>query len=119
MPGFQFTSIQVNKNYESAMHCDQNNLGDSYIVGVGDYRDGALYVHKRGAVACHDEWVNFDGNEPHCTLPYTGTRYTLIYFTHQSYSRLGSSQASPGRHCPSALSFCTVLLHCMAAVRRH
>ena len=64
-------------------------------------------------------WVNFDGNEPHCTLPYTGTRYTLIYFTHQSYSRLGSSQASPGRHCPSALSFCTVLLHCMAAVRRH
>jgi hypothetical protein len=36
--------------------------------------------------------VNFDGNEPHCTLPYTGTRYTLIYFTHQSYSKLGGVQ---------------------------
>ena len=57
VPGFPFTSIQVNKNYESAMHVDQNNLGDSYIVGVGDYKAGALYVHQRGAVACHDECV--------------------------------------------------------------
>ena len=40
-------------------------------------------------VQCHDEWVRFDGNIPHCTLPYTGTRYTLIYFTHQSYGKLG------------------------------
>ena len=33
-PGFAFTSIQVNKNYASALHCDANNLGPSYIVGV-------------------------------------------------------------------------------------
>ena len=24
------------------------------------------------------KWVDFDGNLPHCTLPFTGTRYTLI-----------------------------------------
>lgn len=28
-PGFKFTSIQVNKNYESALHCDKKNLGPS------------------------------------------------------------------------------------------
>jgi hypothetical protein len=91
VPGFQFTSIQVNKNYMSAMHTDKNNLGNSYIVGVGDYTDGALWVHGQDDVQCHDKWVQFDGNLPHCTLPYTGTRYTLIYFSNQSYELLGSS----------------------------
>jgi hypothetical protein len=56
-PGFTFTSIQVNKNYMSAMHCDKNNLGNSYIVGVGDYTDGALWVAGKNDVQCHDKWV--------------------------------------------------------------
>ena len=30
-----FPSFKVNKNYQSAMHCDKFNLGPSYIVGVG------------------------------------------------------------------------------------
>jgi hypothetical protein len=38
---------------------------------------------------CHNKWLTFDGNIPHCTLPYSGTRYTLIYFTQQSYDLLG------------------------------
>eukprot|EP01048_Picozoa_sp_COSAG05_P012980 COSAG05_NODE_1341_length_5140_cov_4.176949_6_plen_517_part_00 len=91
VPDFKFTSIQVNKNYMSAMHCDKNNLGNSYIVGVGDYTDGALWVHEKNDVQCHNKWVQFDGNIPHCTLPYTGTRYTLIYFSNQSYDLLGKS----------------------------
>ena len=40
---FKFTSIQVNKNYESALHCDKKNLGPSAIVGLGDYTDGKLW----------------------------------------------------------------------------
>ena len=86
---FHFTSIQVNKNYLSALHVDKNNLGPSYIVGVGDYEDGGLWVQTMGAVDCNHKWKNFDGNIPHCTLPYTGTRYTLIYFANQSYEKLG------------------------------
>jgi hypothetical protein len=88
-PGFHFTSIQVNKNYLSAMHVDKNNLGPSFIVGVGDYKDGALWVQPEGDVDCRHKWVLFDGNIPHCTLPYTGTRYTLIYFSQQSFRLLG------------------------------
>jgi hypothetical protein len=77
VPHFDFTSVQVNKNYESALHCDRNNLGEpslrrlctvggslreqpqrdltrrarragpSFIVGVGEYSDGELWVHGR------------------------------------------------------------------------
>jgi hypothetical protein len=44
---FAFTSIQVNKNYVSAMHVDKGNMGPSYIVGVGDYTAGKLWIHRQ------------------------------------------------------------------------
>ena len=63
--------------------------GPSCIVGVGDYGCGGLWVQDLGEVDCKHKWEMFDGNQPHCTLPYTGnTRYTLIYFCNQSYSKL-------------------------------
>ena len=60
--GFSFTSIQVNKNYASALHCDSNNLGPSYIVGVGAYTEGGLWYQPRGEVQCRHKWELFDGN---------------------------------------------------------
>jgi len=85
-PGFEFTSIQVNKNYQSILHCDKRNLGPSAIVGLGDYTDGKLWGQEFGAVDLSGgKWVSFDGNMPHCTLPFKGTRFTLIYFINQSY----------------------------------
>ena len=88
---FYITSITVNKNVESANHVDPSNLGPSYIVGLGDYTGGRLWVHTEGALDCHNKWVCFDGNIPHRTLPFAGTRYTLIFYTQQSYSRLGGT----------------------------
>jgi hypothetical protein len=44
---YKFTSIQVNKNYMSAMHVDKGNVGPSYIVGVGDFDGGKLWVHRQ------------------------------------------------------------------------
>ena len=122
---------QVNKNYLSAMHVDKGNVGRSYIVGVGDFSGGDLWVHRqkyqlkscaqsytptelagllrpssngyvRGwdfpweeriageseALQVKDKWHAFDGNMPHCTLPYQGTRYTLIYFTQRSHHQI-------------------------------
>ena len=89
VPDFRFTSIQVNKNYLSALHVDKNNLGPSYIVGIGDYTEGGLWVQSHGEVATRHKWQLFDGNVPHCTLPYSGTRYTLIYFSQMSFKLLG------------------------------
>lgn len=38
------TSIQVNMNFEGAVHVDGNNLGPSHIVAVGDFENGALLL---------------------------------------------------------------------------
>lgn len=118
-PLFRYTTIQINANYEAALHVDKFNLGPSYISGVGDWGPptetddaaeslvvseedeprpprnkvppelaGRLWVQGRGALDCRECWVAFDGNTPHCTLPFSGTRFTLIYFTHCSQSIL-------------------------------
>lgn len=98
-PDFRYTTIQINANYEAALHVDKFNLGPSYIVGVGDWGPpdvshldpslaGQLWVHGRGPLDCRRTWQAFDGNSPHCTLPFSGTRFTLIYFTHCSQSML-------------------------------
>lgn len=84
-PDFLFTSIQVNKNYASALHVDSGNLGPSLIIGFGDYKRGNVYVHGMGELPVHNQWQLFDGNVPHLTCPFVGNRYTLIFFTNQSY----------------------------------
>jgi hypothetical protein len=84
-PDFCFTSIQVNKCYESALHVDSGNLGPSLIIGLGDYQDGGIYIHGVGELSIHDQWQLFDGNVPHMTCPFVGERYSLIFFTNQSY----------------------------------
>lgn len=58
-------------------------------MGVGNYQGGHLWVQDKGAVDCSRQFVQFDGNVPHCTLPFLGTRYTFIYFTQQSYELVG------------------------------
>lgn len=85
-PDYEFTSIQVNKDYAAALHVDGNNSWDSIIVGLGDYAGGQLWVDTgRTAhgtlVDVHNRWHRFCGAHPHCVLPFTGRRYTLVYFT--------------------------------------
>ncbi|KAH8064181.1 hypothetical protein JL721_8323 [Aureococcus anophagefferens] len=38
----------------------------------------------RGALDVREQFVLFDGNAPHSTIPFAGARYTLIFFTHAS-----------------------------------
>jgi len=87
-PDFPFTSIQVNKNSTSKLHVDSSNAGPSLIHGLGEYRGGELYVDGRGLLDVWNKWVEFDGNVPHFTNVFTGRRYTLIFFVHQSYQLL-------------------------------
>lgn len=80
-PSFKFTSIQVNKNYLSALHVDSNNMGPSYIIGFGNYQGGSVWQQGMGACDVKNQFVDMDGNVPHATLPFAGTRYTLVYFS--------------------------------------
>lgn len=87
-PGFKFTSIQINKNYASGLHVDKNNMGDSQIVGLGDYTEGGLWVHDQGALDVKKKFVAFDGNVPHATLDFEGERFSLIYFVQAQFRQM-------------------------------
>ena len=87
-PGFEFTTITINRNFQCKPHVDKMNHGLSRIIGLGDYRGGQLRIHHpNGTYTDHDiknQWLEFDGKQLHETLPFTGNRYTLIYFTHRA-----------------------------------
>jgi len=112
---FLFTSIQVNVDVQCRPHVDRNNLGTSLIVGLGSYQGGEVFFHddegdktvtldenlnamqyKKGTIwrgTDHDiqnRWFEFNGNMLHCTRPFTGKRFSLVYFTSDRYQ-----EASP------------------------
>ena len=120
LPGFPFSSLQVNYNYAAKKHVDGNNIGPSYIVSLGDHSGGGLWVADtfvekatedggtvlRGGggeavVACHRKWSLFDGNSEHMTLPFgppdgggQATRISIVAFSHSSYNRLDAETAA-------------------------
>ena len=80
-PDFNYTTIQLNKNIQSPPHIDKNNVGYSYIIGLGDYTGGNLVIEGK-QYDIKNKWLKFDGRLGHWVEPFTGTRYTIIYFTH-------------------------------------
>jgi hypothetical protein len=87
-PNFPFTSIQVNKSFATALHCDANNMGQSLTICLGNFTGGELYIHGEGQVDVSSTFYEFDGNIPHLTCPFKGERFCIIFFTNQSYERL-------------------------------
>ena len=102
-PDFRFTSIQVNKNNQTPLHVDRNNLGESAIVGLGDYRGGEVWVAGDGLHDCRNRFCFFDGNEPHGTMPFEGTRYTIVYFTQSSFQKASRASLASLRRLGFAL----------------
>jgi hypothetical protein len=80
-PDFKYTTIQINKNILSPPHIDKNNVGPSYIIGLGDYQGGDLNIEGK-KYNIKNRWKFFDGNKGHWTEPFKGERYSIIYFTH-------------------------------------
>ena len=89
---FFWTQVQINKNFESPPHRDAPNQGSSVIVGFGDYSGGKLAINKNGKVFYKDIKNNptkFNGaSYTHWTTPYSGTRWSLVFFTHHKKSEL-------------------------------
>jgi hypothetical protein len=87
-PAFTYTHITLNKNLRCKRHTDGGNAGLSYIIGLGSYTGGALQIESsesKGIIQqqdLHSTFVLFNGKtQPHETLPFTGDRYTLVYYT--------------------------------------
>ena len=75
-----FQSICINKDTISQPHYDKNNKGTSCIVALGNFTGGELVVEHK-VVDIHNKPFHFDGSKHlHWSLPFEGTRYSLIYF---------------------------------------
>jgi hypothetical protein len=80
-----FTSIQVNCNYICAPHKDHGNIGQSFIIGFGDYTGGELCIDSDKNAYDIRSGLLFNGSEKlHWTKPWTGTRYSLVFSTLKS-----------------------------------
>jgi hypothetical protein len=85
-PNFKFTSIQFNKNNRTRKHKDALNIGESYIIGLGDYKDGDIMVYDEDGKSpksfdIKNKWKKFNGSIlPHETAPFSGDRYTMVYY---------------------------------------
>eukprot|EP00397_Hematodinium_sp_SG-2012_P033760 GEMP01036121.1.p1 GENE.GEMP01036121.1~~GEMP01036121.1.p1 ORF type:complete len:340 (+),score=75.47 GEMP01036121.1:96-1115(+) len=108
-PGFGFTSIQVNASVRAKPHVDKQNKGASRMLCLGEYEGGDTWYHDGegdGEYTCEkklskdydagtklrgstlktrNRWIHFDGNRLHYTLPFTGERFALIYFTSDKF----------------------------------
>jgi hypothetical protein len=88
-PKFKYTSIQINKSVETPFHFDRGNRGQSYLIGIGDFKGGGVGVKTLPNLDVvefdnHNKWLKFDGHTlEHKSLKKTGgIRYALIYYTH-------------------------------------
>ena len=84
-PDFEYTSIQVNKNVKCGKHIDRYNKKDSAIIGFGDYSDGELRIYDKKDnyedINIKNKFHIFNGSNYHETLDWTGTRYSVVYFS--------------------------------------
>tara|TARA_R110001592_G_scaffold107992_4_gene302013 strand:- start:478 stop:948 length:471 start_codon:yes stop_codon:yes gene_type:complete len=84
-PDFEYTSIQVNKNVKCGKHIDRYNKKDSAIIGLGDYTEGELRIYDKNNsfqdVDIKNKFHIFNGSNYHETLDWTGTRYSVVYFS--------------------------------------
>ena len=85
-PGWTYTAITLNHNVLARKHRDTSNVGRSIIVGIGDYKGGALRVWDPtdihyDDINLKDQPTMFNGAlRTHETQPFEGSRYTIIYY---------------------------------------
>lgn len=82
-PNFKYTTIQVN-NGGTALHVDKLNCGPSVVKGFGDYVGGKLWTLEQPyTLHCVKTklGVLIDGNIPHITMPHTGERFSVVFFS--------------------------------------
>jgi hypothetical protein len=86
---FPFESITINKNLCCLPHLDKNNVGDSIIVSLGNFRGGEIGVAVQPKAAAglpmkfqiNRRPLLFNGSKlVHWTEPFEGERYSIVFF---------------------------------------
>ena len=71
--------------YSTIQHIDNNNIGESIIIGLGDYEGGELIVFdkddKPRYIDIKNRFYKFNGSQYyHATNDFTGNRVTMVFF---------------------------------------
>ena len=108
-----FTSICLNVDFAASPHVDRANVGESWILGLGDYEGGELWVEGDGEElfsgmrgSRHDirhRWHKFNGQRVHATCPYDGYRVSVVFFTLPAAGRVSLVLRSLGFRAPSQI----------------
>lgn len=81
---FKYNQVVINHNFEITKHTDAQNVGESYIIGLGDYEGGELCVDFDGNIVEKDikhQFFTFNGSKyAHWVKPFKGDRYTLVFY---------------------------------------
>ena len=90
--GMDVTSVTLNLGVKAKKHIDSFNVGDSVIVGIGNYTNGKLRVYSSDSdYVAHDilnKPLMFNGSVfPHETEDFEGERYTIIYYSMRPKNR--------------------------------
>ena len=79
-----YNAITVNQNYKTLPHYDRHNIGDSYLVGFGDYTGGDLIIHGSDLSGNHNvrhkPIVANMSKLLHSTDSFEGNRYSLVFY---------------------------------------
>ena len=71
--------LQVNKNFKCPTHKDGKNLGESLVMGLGDYIGGETYIEDKGTYNIRYNPVFFNGAElEHGVHDFYGERYSIV-----------------------------------------
>eukprot|EP00971_Amphidinium_carterae_P165179 3274369-Amphidinium_carterae.1 len=104
-----YVSINLNQNNLLRLHQDLNNYGDSYLLGLGNYGEGQLWVQRAGGLCnppkeicvtrdqealtgvklnARHRWVRFNPRELHGVCQSTGVRFSITLFSPRLYMKL-------------------------------
>lgn len=91
----ELTQVQLNKNFRIPPHKDAQNVGDSLLVGFGDYLGGEINIKKDNEIITHDirdKGIIFNGalyehyvND--FTLLNNSNRYSMVIFNDKSLKK--------------------------------
>lgn len=91
-PDFKYTSIQFAKNMKTDKHKDKSNIGESYIVSLGQFQGGELRIYEADSdeytdVITKNRFYKFNANQTwHETCEWSGgDRYTITWFQVKPY----------------------------------
>ena len=83
-PTFKFTGITLNKNICCLPHTDKYNQSKSYIVALGDYTGGHLFIEDEDKKVVKHNINNkpllFSGKNTHWNDATIGERFSMIFY---------------------------------------